>query len=118
MNQLLVSGNAVKDAEIRATKRGVRVVTLTVADNYKHSNGTEFTSFKAIDIFGDFNTEKASQIKKGDFVVAQGRMTEPEGKLGNDGRIFCNYQIAVSDANLYSFINFKPKVETTVNAPE
>lgn len=118
MNQLLVSGNAVKDAGIRATKKGVKVVSLTIADNYKSSNGTELTSFKAIDIFGDFNTEKASQIKKGDYVVAQGRMTEPDGKLGNDGRIFCNYQIAVSDLNLHSFINFKHKADTAVNAPE
>lgn len=45
-------------------------------------------------------------------------MTEPEGKLGNDGRIFCNYQIAVSDLNLHSFINFKHKADTAVNAPE
>lgn len=118
MNQMLVSGNSVRDAEERYTSKGERVVTLTVADNFKSggTEGEEKTVFWTVNVWG-YLTEYAKNVRKGDFVVAQGRVSEPTCRDGEDGRVFVNQHILVNDSNLHSYLKFKQKQrEVVMNA--
>lgn len=116
MSQMLVSGNATKDASVRMTKNGVYVVELTIAESANARDGEAAPTFKTINVWGGVAAQAAEKVKKGDYVVAQGRMSEPVGRMADDGRIFVNYRIDVSESNLYSFFNYRRRrAETVVN---
>ena len=120
MNKMLVSGNSVRDAEDRYTSKGERVVTITVAESYNPSGkeGDEKTVYWTVNVWG-YLTEYAKNVRKGDTVVAQGRLSEPTCRDGKDGRVFVNQHILVNDSNLHSFLKFKPKQrEVVMNGAE
>lgn len=110
MNSLQVSGHVA--TQIRD---GGKVVSFSIADNRKiGKDGKEETIFHSISVWGEENCRKARRIQTGDFVVAQGRMSKPVAKE-KDGKLYVNYDIVVSDSNLWSYINFDHKADTVVN---
>lgn len=108
MNQMLVSGNSVRDAEERYTSKGERVVTITVAETSKGKEGDDKSVFWTVNVWGEYLTEYSKNVRKGDSIVVQGRLSEPTCREGRDGRVFVNQHILVNDSNLYSFLKFKP----------
>lgn len=84
MQQLIVLGRATKDGEVLASKEGKNYAKFGVAVNeYLGTEKDERTTFYNVLIFNKSH-EKAERIKKGDFVMVEGR-PEAEAYLSNEG---------------------------------
>lgn len=83
-NQLAVSGNLTRDAEVRDTKAGGKQVTFTVANNRTVNKEKKTTFFRCI-WFGDTAAKIAQYLVKGKpvFVTGAVELDEYEDKDGN-----------------------------------
>lgn len=109
---LEVSGNAVKDADARATKNGDEMAIVTIAVSQRDAEGNKIgASFVPVLVFGEERVWVASRVRKGDYVVAKGAMSTPE--LARDGE-HINYNVRVTDTDSFSFLTRKPRREAVV----
>ena len=110
MNVLTITGNLVKDAELRKTTNGMSVVSGTVAVQraYKTPNGekqTDFINFVAWDKKADYLSTYA---KRGDRIEMQGRL-ESRKYTNSNGQEQIVWECIVENVMAFS----KPKTEET-----
>ena len=75
MNRILINGFLGRDAESIASKSGLELTKLSVADTYKDKAGKETTSWFSVTAFGKVAVG-AKGLPKGTKVVVDGRMEE------------------------------------------
>lgn len=110
MNVLTITGNLVKDAELRKTTNGMSVVSGTIAVQraYKTPNGekqTDFINFVAWDKKADYLSTYA---KQGDRIEMQGRL-ESRKYTDSNGQERIVWECIVENVMAFS----KPKPEET-----
>ena len=80
INSVVVSGNLVKDAELRQSANGLEILNFTVAVNEKRKDATggweDYASFLNWTYFGKHALAIATYLKKGTFVVVSGKVTQ------------------------------------------
>ena len=81
-----IGGNLGADPEIRYTKAGDPVATLSVAVNYKKKDAEDETIWTRLTVFGT-QGEWLKEAKKGDFVIATGMRYHVDEWEGKDGDI-------------------------------
>ena len=78
VNKVILVGNLGKDAELRTTKDGQKMVKLSLAtkDNWKDKDGTrkERVEWHNVIIFSETIADIASTLKKGDKVYIEGQL--------------------------------------------
>lgn len=95
MQQLIVLGRATKDGEVLASREGKNYAKFAVAVNeYLGSEKTERTTFYNILVFNKTH-EKVEKVKKGDFVMVEGR-PEAEAYLNGEGEAKANLTVFAS----------------------
>lgn len=71
INQVILSGNLVDDAELRYTKKGTPVLSFRMATN-KYVNDQQYTQFHRVVCWID--AEEFAPLLKGDFVSVVGEL--------------------------------------------
>ncbi len=81
MNQVFVSGNCVKDAELRATGAGLSVLNIRLAVNNRRKKGDEWVDepvFIDVVTFGSQAENVHPAAKKGEKLYVLGRLTQSQ----------------------------------------
>ena len=81
MNTVQIAGNLCSDPEERITKTGLKVTTLSIADNLNK----EDVIFWRVSVFGDVSAKVISYLKKGSAVIVDGSMQAPRPYQKKDG---------------------------------
>jgi len=77
MARMTVTGNLVKDCELRFTNSGKAVCEITIADNYKPNKEAEDqVTFLDVTLWGTLAENFAESCHKGNRVFAEGRMQQ------------------------------------------
>lgn len=89
INKVILVGNLGKDAEVKETKDGQKMVRFSIAtgDSWKDKDGTkkERTEWHNVVVFCDVISEIASHLKKGSPVYIEGRLQNR--KWTNDSNV-------------------------------
>jgi len=72
MNTVTLIGRLGRDPEIRMTRNGLAVASLSVATSYLDSNRQERADWHNVVIYGD-DANEVAQLKKGDKVIVVGQ---------------------------------------------
>ena len=73
INITIIEGNATRDAELRTTQSGKKVLTFGIANNQRFGE-TEKTNFVDCSLWGDRAEKLAPYIKKGTGLFLQGSL--------------------------------------------
>lgn len=73
INITIIEGNATRDAELRTTQSGKKVLTFGIANNQRFGD-TEKTNFVDCSLWGDRAEKLAPYIKKGTGLFLQGSL--------------------------------------------
>lgn len=73
INITIIEGNATRDAELRTTQSGKKVLTFGIANNQRFGD-TEKTNFVDCSLWGDRAGKLAPYIKKGTGLFLQGSL--------------------------------------------
>ncbi len=77
MMRMNVTGNLVRDPEIKFTNSGKAVCEITIADNYKPNKEAEDqVSYVDVTLWGTLAENFANSMKKGQRVFAEGRVQQ------------------------------------------
>ena len=80
MNSTVVTGNIVRDPELRSTASGNAVASFSVADNRRWADATgerrEATSYLDVVAWGDLGRHVAESLRQGDRVTVTGRLEQ------------------------------------------
>ena len=79
INQVAISGNLVRDAEVRRTQSGMAIVSFTVAVNERRKNNQtgewdDYVNFIDVTWFGAYAEKCSSSLVKGARVALSGRL--------------------------------------------
>jgi single-strand DNA-binding protein len=77
LNSVAMTGNLVRDPELRQTDTGIAVATLRVANNVRRKRGDEWvdkTSFFDVDVWGAQAEACARHLAKGSRIGVQGEI--------------------------------------------
>lgn len=73
INITIIEGNATRDAELRTTQSGKKVLTFGIANNQRFGE-TEKTNFVDCSLWGERAEKLAPYIKKGTGLILQGSL--------------------------------------------
>ena len=80
MNSTVVTGNIVRDPELRSTASGNAVASFSVADNRRFTDATgerrEATSYLDVVAWGDLGRHVAESLRQGDRVTVTGHLEQ------------------------------------------
>ncbi len=101
MNSTVISGNLVRDPELRSTGSGQPVANFSVADNRRwRDQGTqewqETTTFVDVVAWGTLGEHVARSLHKGDRVTVTGRLDQRSWETGG-GERRSKLELAASD---------------------
>lgn len=115
MNKIIVSGNLVRDGELRFTPQGTPVVEFRIGVRDDLLKKKENRSvFLDIVLFGQRAELLHKYLLKGKSVLVEGRLDVRTNK-GEDGRTFINVQVY---ANRLEFLTKKPESPEIAEGPE
>lgn len=87
MNKFLISGRVTKDLTLETTPNGIKLATLSLAENYlvsKNGKRQEKTNFFRIALFGSLAENVAKYCGKGSYLLVEARIEndnyEKDGK--------------------------------------
>lgn len=85
MNHVMISGNLVRDPEMRYLDGGKAVTNFTLALNERGRDGKEYTSFIRCAAWGEQAIRVAEQAKTGTRLVVSGKLSQKtwQDKAGN-----------------------------------
>jgi single-strand DNA-binding protein len=90
MNSTVVTGNIVRDPELRSTASGNAVASFSVADNRRFTDATgerrEATSYLDVVAWGDLGRHVAESLRQGDRVTVTGRLEQRSWENGQGER--------------------------------
>ena len=90
MNSTVVTGNIVRDPELRSTASGNAVASFSVADNRRFTDATgerrEATSYMDVVAWGDLGRHVAESLRQGDRVTVTGRLEQRGWENGQGER--------------------------------
>jgi single-strand DNA-binding protein len=90
MNSTVVTGNIVRDPELRSTASGNAVASFSVADNRRWADATgerrEATSYLDVVAWGDLGRHVAESLRQGDRVTVTGRLEQRSWENGQGER--------------------------------
>lgn len=99
INNVVVSGNLTRDAEVRATNSGNVVITFGIAVNERRKSGDEwsdYTNFFNCVMFGTRAEKLAQYLKKGRKVILSGKLAYSQWQT-TDGTKKSKVEITVLD---------------------
>ena len=101
MNSTIISGNLVRDPELRSTGSGQSVANFSVADNRRwRDQGTqewqETTTYVDVVAWGTLGEHVARSLHKGDRVTVTGRLDQRSWENG-EGERRSKLELAASD---------------------
>lgn len=112
MNKIIVSGNIVRDAELRFTTQGTPVVEFSIGIRDDLLKKRENRSvFIAIVLFGQRAETLHKYLLKGKSIIVEGRLDIKINK-SSDGRTFTNIQVY---ANTLEFLGKKDTGDSMEN---
>ena len=77
MARMTITGNLVRDPELKFTTNGKAVCEVTIADNYKANKDAEGqVSFVDVTLWGTLAENFSNSMKKGQRVFAEGRVQQ------------------------------------------
>ena len=90
MNSTVVTGNIVRDPELRSTASGNAVASFSVADNRRFTDAAgerrEATSYLDVVAWGDLGLHVAESLRQGDRVTVTGRLEQRNWENGQGER--------------------------------
>ena len=91
MNSTVVTGNVVRDPELRSTASGTVVANFSVADNRRWADPAtgerrEATAFVDVVAWGDLGRHVAESLRQGDRVTVNGRLEQRNWETGQGER--------------------------------
>ena len=91
MNSTIVTGNIVRDPELRSTASGSVVANFSVADNRRWADAAtgerrEATSYLDVVAWGDLGRHVAESLRQGDRVTVTGRLEQRNWETGQGER--------------------------------
>ena len=91
MNSTVVTGNIVRDPELRSTASGSVVANFSVADNRRWADPAtgerrEATAFVDVVAWGDLGRHVAESLRQGDRVTVNGRLEQRNWETGQGER--------------------------------
>lgn len=118
MNTLQILGNLTRDVETRHTQQGLKVTTLSVADNAK-VKGEDVVTFWRCNIFGDAFDKMLPYLKKGSSVIVDGEMKPPTlyDKKDGSGKAI-SMGMTVRNLRFSPFKQAKPQDHQTQQPPQ
>lgn len=109
MSFLTITGRLGRDAELRTTQSGTKVLGFSVADNIGYGDN-KTTQWVKCALFGKRGESLAPHLKKGSLVEVCGKakVNSYEGKKGFQAEI----EVSVLEINLHGGKTDKPQEET------
>lgn len=95
-NSIHLAGNLTRDPEVRATQTGKLSTTYTIAVSRKWDGGQETSFFDCVQ-WGEGGTNFSQSAKKGDRVIAIGRLAQRSWE-GKDGKKNHKVEVIVDEA--------------------
>lgn len=102
INITIIEGNATRDAELRTTQSGKKVLTFGIANNQRFGD-TEKTNFVDCSLWGDRAEKLAPYIKKGTGLFLQGSLDYREWE--RDGQKRSKIEVIVDELEFMSSRN-------------
>ena len=109
MNKIILTGNLVRDPELRTTQSGVAVCSFTIATNrrFKNPDGTGITDFFRITVWRQQAESCAKFLSKGKKVLVSGEF-QPSEYTAKDGTKKTSLEVQADEVEFLS-----PKDEAT-----
>lgn len=112
VNNVVLSGNLCKDAELRKNAHNTSILTFTVAINDRYKNQmTDVWETKAVFVpcivFGNYADALAKYLFKGSEVFVAGKLNYRQWE--RDGSLMSKLEVIVSDARLIKQSNAQPQ---------
>lgn len=112
INVTILDGNVTRDAELRKTQSGTKVLTFGFANNRRRGD-QERTTFIDCTIFGERAEKLAPHIQKGTGLVLQGTLTWSQWE--RDGKKRSKHELIVDQL---SFMHARKSEDEGEAAPE
>ena len=117
MNRLFITGNLVRDPELRTTTSGISVCTFTVAVNRRKAQGQQpEADFFRVSAWRELGENCAKWLIKGRKVAVEGPVSVST-YTGSDGKTYANLEVRALDVEFLSSPGETPK-ETPQAAPQ
>lgn len=102
LNNLVIYGRIVRDAEMKVTKNDKKIVSFSVANNRSRKNSEgefeQFAYFFPITLFGDYGEKLFKYLTKGQKVIIEGYLRQE--KWEKDGKYYENLAIGVNNLSI------------------
>lgn len=102
INQVCISGNLTRDAELKSAKSGMEILTFTVAVNERRKNPQgeweDYANFINCTLFGKYGAAIASSMTKGTKVCVAGSLRQSIWE--QDGQKRSKLEVIASDVEL------------------
>jgi len=113
MNKLFITGNLVRDSELRTTQSGISVCTFTVAVNRRRRQGEEEQAdYFRVTAWRELGENCAKWLIKGKKVAVVGAVSVNVHQ-GQDGKTYANLEVTADDVEFLS-----PAGQTENPAPQ
>lgn len=102
MNKLFITGNLVRDSELRTTQSGISVCTFTVAVNRRRRQGEEEQAdYFRVTAWRELGENCAKWLIKGKKVAVVGPVSVNVHQ-GQDGKTYANLEVTADDVEFLS----------------